>query len=281
MTANTPLTLTVSIVVYDSELSELALLLNSLRSSLETLAASGLRVQTRISLIDNSDAQRLRPADIVRLQERTNLEPAELELLTGHGNVGFGSGHNLAIRTSKSRYHLVLNPDVELASDSLAVGLNYLEQHPDVALISPYAESGDGEQQYLCKRHPTLLVLFVRGFLPRIVRPLFKRYLAHYEMRDLAANSTGADVPLASGCFMLCRTDQLQAIGGFDEAYFLYFEDFDLSLRLGKIARLVYLPDMKIRHGGGNAAAKGLKHIRLYSRSAWRFFNTWGWRFIQ
>jgi GT2 family glycosyltransferase len=77
---------------------------------------------------------------------------------------------------------------------------------------------------------------------------------------------------------MLCKTTELQKEGGFDPRFFLYFEDFDLSLRLGKHGAVVYLPTMRVRHGGGNAAKKGPEHRRYFIRSAVSFFNKHGWK---
>jgi GT2 family glycosyltransferase len=79
---------------------------------------------------------------------------------------------------------------------------------------------------------------------------------------------------------MLAPTPALRAVGGFDERYFLYFEDFDLSLRLGEHGRLVFEPAMRIVHHGGYAARKGLRHVRYFLRSGIRFFNDHGWRWI-
>jgi len=99
-------------------------------------------------------------------------------------------------------------------------------------------------------------------------------------MHDLSEKEPSADIPITSGCFMLLRSESLAEIGGFDERYFLYFEDFDLSLRLGKKGKLAYLPAMRIQHGGGSAGSKGFKHFKMFTRSGVRFFNTYGWRFI-
>lgn len=281
MTGPSPLTLTVSVVVYDTPLAELQSLLNSLLTAIAPLPEAGLRVRTRISLVDNDDNPRLAPADFSRFDQQLQALGIVFEVLGGHGNVGYGRGHNLVIHRTADDYHLVLNPDVELAPDSLTIGLKYLQENPDAAVVSPYAEGRDGKQQHLCKRHPSLFTLLVRGFLPAGLKARFEHRLAHHEMRDLPADRPSDGIPLVSGCCMLCRADPLREVGGFDERYFLYFEDFDLSLRLGARARLVYLPGMKIRHYGGNAAGKGWRHIGLYLRSAWRFFNTWGWRLIQ
>jgi GT2 family glycosyltransferase len=275
------ITLAISVVCYDSTAAELQVLLNSLLTALEALPAAGIPLASHISLVDNSDAHRLRLQTFAGFEPRLRSLQAELRIVQGHGNVGYGRGHNLVIQTSEDRYHLVLNPDVELAPDSLVVGLSYLEDHPETAVVSPYAESGEGHKQHLCKRHPSLLTLLVRGFLPGPLRQLFARRLARYEMHDLPEDRPSDGIPLVSGCCMLCRGETLRAIEGFDEHYFLYFEDFDLSLRLASQARVVYLPFMKIRHHGGQAARKGLRHIAMFARSAWRFFNQYGWRFIQ
>lgn len=281
MTGPLPLTLTVSVVAYDTPLAELQSLLDSLLTAIATLPEAGLRVRTRVSLVDNDDNPRLARADFSRLDKQLQTLYVDLEVLGGHGNVGYGRGHNLVIHHTADDYHLVLNPDVELAPDSLAIGLKYLQENKDVAVVSPYAVGRDGEQQQLCKRYPSLFTLLVRGFLPAGLKARFEQRLSRYEMRDLPEDRPSDGIPLVSGCCMLCRADLLRAVGGFDERYFLYFEDFDLSLRLAARARLVYLPGMKIRHYGGNAAGKGWRHIGLYLRSACRFFNTWGWRFIQ
>jgi len=100
-------------------------------------------------------------------------------------------------------------------------------------------------------------------------------------MHDLPEDEASTDIPIVSGCFMLSRTDTLKEINGFDERYFLYFEDFDLSLRMGKLGKLAYLPTMKIIHAGGHAARKGFAHLGMFARSGIRFFNSHGWRFIR
>ena len=113
------------------------------------------------------------------------------------------------------------------------LALSSLLQNDDIVLLSPRVFGGNGEQEFLCKRYPSVLVLFLRGFAPRFVRRLFHRRLAAYEMRDLCSGEQQVDVAIASGCFMLVRTSALRAVSGFNDEFFLYFEDFDLSLRLG------------------------------------------------
>ena len=79
---------------------------------------------------------------------------------------------------------------------------------------------------------------------------------------------------------MLVRGECLTAVEGFDERYFLYFEDFDLSLRLGRLGKLLFAPQVRIVHHGGYAARKGWRHLQMFMRSGLRFFNQHGWRWI-
>ncbi|MXN60964.1 glycosyltransferase [Burkholderia pseudomallei] len=200
-------------------------------------------------------------------------------IITGHGNVGYGRGHNLAIAEARSRLHLVLNPDIDLEPHTFVTAREFFDAHPDAGLLAPRIADGAGGIQYLCRRYPTVLDLFARGFLPASMRrPLSKR-LAHYEMRDVIGDASVVwEPPIVSGCFMLFRTGVLKRLGGFDPRYFLYFEDYDLSLRTHEFARVGYVPAMRVLHHGGGASRKGFAHIRMFAASAYRFFNRFGWR---
>jgi GT2 family glycosyltransferase len=275
------ISLTISVVCYYSAEEELRALLVSLLASLHTLKTYFNVTTTTIYLIDNSESHSVNLVSFDGLSAEMESLGVELRLLQGQGNVGYGSAHNLAIGKVSSDYHLILNPDVILESACLSEGVAYLENNQSAVVVSPYSEDQHGQKQYLCKRYPTVLTFFVRGFLPVPFRKLFKRRLARYEMHDLIETMPAASVPIVSGCFMLCRTDKLKAVGGFDEGYFLYFEDFDLSLRLGSLDKLAYLPEMKIKHSGGHSAKKGMAHVKMFIRSARRFFATHGWRFLR
>jgi GT2 family glycosyltransferase len=141
----------------------------------------------------------------------------------------------------------------------------------------------DGTPDFLCKRYPAVFDLFLRGFAPRAIRRLFRRRLDRYDMRD-AIDAAGEEpvlgLPVMSGCCMLVRRKAIDATGGFDPKFFLYFEDFDWSVRLNKVAQSAYLPSFRVVHHGGGAARKGWKHIAWFVRSAFRFYGKHGWRFV-
>ena len=146
-------------------------------------------------------------------------------------------------------------------------------------MVAPAAYGEDGRMQYLCKRYPSLWVLFLRGFAPERMRRRHAAALEAYEMRDVIGEHFLSGVPLASGCFMLVRTELLRRVGGFDPRYFMYFEDYDLSLRIGREAHVAYVPQARIVHHGGEAARKGARHVGWFVASAWKFFARHGWRF--
>ncbi|MEO7254627.1 MAG: glycosyltransferase [Casimicrobium sp.] len=263
--------LSISIVVYQLDEAELALNLGTLRLACEQAALPAVA----LTLIDNSE-QGTQAMGLYALAQRMGWPLANV--LSGHGNIGYGAGHNLAIRATTSPAHLVLNPDVELDADALRAGLATLAL-PGVALVGAVGRDGDGKPGYLSKRMPSVWTFFLRGFAPAWLKQRFDTQLAHYEYRDLP-NDRVSDVILVSGAFMLCRTDALREVGGFDERYFLHFEDLDLSLRLARQGRVVSDPAVTLIHHGGNSASRGLAHLRVFVRSGLRFFNTHGWRLI-
>jgi GT2 family glycosyltransferase len=268
--------LSISVVVYRPDLAELTSTLASLGAACEVVHASRPGLPVTLYLVDNGGLPDVRAVlDALRARGVTST------ILTGHGNVGYGRGHNLAIEQATSRYHLVLNPDIDLDRDALVRALDFFEANQDAGLLTPWIGDERGHQQFLCRRYPTLLDLFVRGFLPRSVRRLFARRLARYEMRDLINERDIVwDPPIVSGCFMLFRTTVLRKLAGFDTRYFLYFEDYDLSLRAHDVARVVYAPAVRVLHHGGGAARKGSAHIRMFAASAYKFFNRFGWKWL-
>jgi len=232
--------------------------------------------EARLIVVDNGPDLNERES-IRQIIESAKL-PMTVQILSGHGNVGYGAGHNLALWQSQADWHLILNPDVLMEEDTLSAGLEFLTTHPEAGLIAPAVWNQAGQRQYLCKRYPTVLDLALRGFAPVKLRRHFKTRLDRYELHDLDPAVVQWDPPIASGCFMLCQRAVLQQIGGFQPDYFLYFEDFDLSLRLAKVTRLVYVPTVRIVHLGGHAARKGLRHIAWFIRAAALFFHRHGWR---
>ena len=275
------LRLSISIVTYAPNLSLLRNTILSLDKAINYARKHDILGQTELFLIDNGPGVILRsslPAlcSGTKKPDRT----ATYTIIDGHGNIGYGAGHNLAVGRFACDFHLILNPDVLVAEDALFQGLTFLVSYPDIGLLAPRVLDENGNTQYLCKRYPSVLDLLLRGFGSPLICQAFRKRLNRYELRDQLGDAVVRDVPIASGCCMLFRDSVLRRLHGFCPAYFLYFEDFDISLRLAAIARIAYVPSMRITHFGGFAARKGARHIGMFMHSAMKFFNRHGWKWL-
>jgi GT2 family glycosyltransferase len=125
----------------------------------------------------------------------------------------------------------------------------------------------------LCRRDPTVLDLALRLLPPRIGR----RRQAWHTMQD-RDYSQSFDVPCASGCCLLIRTRLWRDLGGFDERFFLYLEDADLTRRVRQIARAVYVPESTVVHAWQRGSYRSLRLALTHLVSLARYFSKWGWR---
>lgn len=220
-------------------------------------------------LIDNSPTDALR---FLRKYRKKNIT-----YIFNRKNIGFGKAHNVCIQLSvkmKSRYHLILNPDILFEPSTLPEAIAYMDAHPDVGLLSPRIFYPDGEPQYLCKLLPSPNTLILRRFIP--ITHWREKSNRRYELRFWDYNHE-ADIPSLSGCFMFCRTETLMAIRGFDERYFMYAEDIDFCRRMAEHARLVYYPKISITHHFSRGSYHDAKLLKHHTASVIKYFNKWGW----
>lgn len=194
-------------------------------------------------------------------------------------NLGYGSGHNVAIRKSiedKSDYHVVLNPDIYWEGDVIGELARYMDENPDVGQVMPKIVYPDGSTQYLCKLLPTPMDLIGRRFIP--VKSYQDKHDYKYELHWTGYNRL-MEVPSLSGCFMFMRTSVLKQVGGFDERFFMYAEDLDLCRRIGEISGTMYYPDVSVVHEYEKGSYKNKKLLKYHISSIIKYFNKWGWLF--
>lgn len=278
-----PSSLTVSVVTYRPDRPLLERCLDSLAAAIAQAQREGVIRSVAVALIDNSEDDAVAQAVVKLANARFRDQSVQMTYRHGHANIGYGVAHNLMLNGTGGDYQLVLNPDVELAPDAIAKAIRWLDVHPEVAAAAPAVTRPDGTPDFLCRRYPAVLDLFVRGFLPRPVQRFFAGRLARYELRDRidpSAQEPVVGVPLLSGCCMLVRRKAIDATGGFDPRFFLYFEDYDWSVRLSRVGESAWLPAMRAVHHGGGAARKGWRHITMFVRSGVRFYNKHGWRWV-
>ena len=153
---------------------------------------------------------------------------------------------------------------------------NLMDALPEVGVVMPRILYPDGSMQYLCKLIPSPIDLLLRRFGARPWNWLFRDRMDRYNMRFFD-HSQAVYVPVLSGCFMFARRSILDAVGGFDERFFLYMEDVDLCRRVGAISRLLFWPWITVVHGHAQGSYKSVRLLRMHIRSAIAYFNKWGW----
>ncbi len=249
--------LNVSIVLYQPDWQQITLLTQTLLQSNDV---------NRIYWIDNSPTPTTQPP---QLSER-------IEYHYNNHNLGYGAAHNIAIRESIYHdipFHLVINPDITLTLEALDTMLQFIQQQHRVGCLMPRVLYPDGTQQYLCKLLPTPLDVITRRFLPK---QWFYKRNRRYEMRDSGYNQI-MNIPYLSGCFMLLRTKAVQQARLFDEQFFMYPEDMDLTRRIHRDYLTVYFPHATIIHNHEKASYKSIKMFWIHAINMCRYFNKWGW----
>ena len=253
------LDITCSIVLYNNPIEDV-------RRAIESVLRSSLKV--KLILVDNSEEDKFRYEFI----------SPDLEYIFTGKNLGYGRAHNLAISKVRGRtkYHLVLNPDVEFDPEILTSLFRFMEKRRDVGLVMPKVLYRNGETQYLCKMLPSPSDLILRRFLPGPIKKLFKNRLEKYELKHQNYNSI-MDIPNLSGCFMFIREEVFNSVGKFDERYFMYLEDTDFCRRINSYYRTIYYPSVSILHGYSKASYKSFRLMKYHLLSSFRYFSKWGW----
>lgn len=268
--------LAVSVVLFHSPLEHLQAMIDSLIASLVKAQLSAVGFVC-VDHSENPDYAAKCRALLAKYDQREELC---MRFVTTETNGGYGAGHNRAMAEINSRFHLILNPDVEISSEAVGKALEVFRGHGDLALLAPTGFSATGKAEFLSKAYPSVWVLGLRAFAPDWMRALCQNALSRYEMRDQKGAGPLRPVTLASGCCMWVRRDVFDQVGGFDEGFFLYFEDYDLSLKMAQHGSVMQHGELKVVHHGGEAAKKGWRHVQWFVGGATRFFNRWGWKWF-
>jgi len=250
-----------SIVLYHNDQEQLK---NAIKSFLDTT------LEVKLYLIDNSLNN--------SLKELNELD-GRIEYIFNNANLGYGTAHNIAIKKSiegSIPFHIVLNPDIYFNSEVIEKLYNYMTNNIDIGHIMPKVLYPDGEIQYLTKLVPSPFDLIFRRFIP------FKNWKEKknfkYELRFAGYNKT-ANVPYLSGCFMFLRIKALEDVGMFDERFFMYPEDIDLTRRIHAKYKTIYYPEVSIVHEHEKASFKSFKMMKIHMWNMIKYFNKWGWFF--
>lgn len=249
--------LNVSIVLYNHSLLEIAPLVEILRKSVTV---------SDIFLIDNSSI------------EQVTLKLLDATYIFNGKNIGYGAAHNIAIHQTIEQgipYHLVINPDISFNPDILLKIEEFMNINSDIGLLMPKILYPNGEIQYLCKLIPTPFDLIFRRFLPK---SWTQKRMDKFELRSSGYNRM-LEVPYLSGCFMFLKADAIRQVGMFDEQFFMYPEDIDLTRRIHERYKTVFYPCIEVIHDHAQSSYLSLRMLIIHIINMIKYFNKWGWIF--
>lgn len=191
-------------------------------------------------------------------------------------NNGYGAGHNIGMRQaieSNAVFHVVLNPDIYWEGDVISEIAAFMTQHDDVGQVMPKVFYPDGRLQYLCKLCPSPIDLIFKRFLPG---KWMENRLEKFQLK-FTDYSIPMDVPYLSGCFMFFRVEALKKVGLFDERFFMYPEDIDITRRMHREYKTMFYPEVTIIHDHAAASYQSRKMLKIHMINMIRYFNKWGW----
>lgn len=251
---------TCSIVLYNSNFDLILDIINKFLSEKNIF---------KIFLIDNSPHNTLQSLAI----------DGRVAYIYNPSNPGFGAAHNMAIQKAivqGSKYHFVVNPDIYFKEDVIAPMLNFIDKDKSIGMIMPQILNADGTVQNLPKLLPSPLNILLR----KLKKPnfIYQPFIKKYELRFVLQNQI-YEAPILSGCFTLLNLAAIQKIGMYDDHYFMYFEDWDLSRRMNQFFKTIYFPVVSVYHGYESGANKNPRLFKIFVNSAITYFNKWGWFF--
>ena len=265
--------ITASIVTYNNNLLDLEGILRSLLIS---------PVQ-KLWIIDHSDTFTRLEGELQEYKRKDDEylkhegRGFQLEYLKEE-NTGYGSGHNVALRLAMeegSQYHLVVNPDVWFGAEVIPALWRLMEEDDTIALVMPKVLFLNGSVQCLAKLLPTPMDLFCRFFVPG---KLISKRNDRFELKHSGYNRE-MNVPFLSGCFMFLRMSALKSEGIFDERFFMYMEDVDITRRLHAKYKTLFFPSVSIYHRFSRLSYHKWRLSLVHMISVVKYFNKWGWMY--
>lgn len=263
--------ITASIVTYNNNLLDLEGILRSLLIS---------PVQ-KLWIIDHSDIFTRLEGELQEYKRRDDEylkhegRGFQLEYIK-EDNKGYGCGHNVALRKAMevgSQYHLVVNPDVWFGAEVIPALWRLMEEDDTIALVMPKVLFLNGSVQCLAKLLPSPMDLFCRFFMPG---KLISKRNDRFELRHSGYNRE-MNVPFLSGCFMFLRISALRSEGIFDERFFMYMEDVDITRRLHAKYKTLFFPSVSIYHRFSRLSYHKWSLSLVHMISVVKYFNKWGW----
>ena len=194
---------------------------------------------------------------------------SKFRLIYSKKNLGFGRANNLAFKQSQGKYLLFLNTDTILTESTPKILSDYLDQNHDIAVISPRITFKDGSYQLSFGNLPNLAV----ELFDKVKYGLDNKWHSFFSNLYDRKYSKVQEVGWVTGACLMMRRDVFEQIGGFDENFFMYFEDKDLCKRVKELGyKVVYYPETTIIHLLGGSSHGIKKSVNKYYRDSQLYY---------
>jgi GT2 family glycosyltransferase len=195
-----------------------------------------------------------------------------LRVLANRANRGFAAAANQGVGATSAPFVFLLNPDAEITGGSLPALVKVAADRKGTAILGPLVRNSDGSIQASARKVPGLVESLGHAFLGPFSPN--NRFSRAYTMAEWDRSSE-REVEWVSGCAMLIRRDAFDAVGGFDEGYFMYVEDVDICTRLRQAGwSVLFSPELEVVHETGVSARKRSRRLAFeHSRSIYRYFS--------
>lgn len=197
----------------------------------------------------------------------------QAEIIANDFNAGFGKANNMALAKATGKYVLFLNPDTVVAERTIPSCIDYMEAHPEVGAVGVRMQYGNGRFALESRRSlPTPSVSFwhmtgLGKLFPK--SKVFAKYHRTYLDKD-----SECPIDVVSGAYMFVRKEALDKVGGFDEAFFMYGEDIDLSYRILQAGyQNRYLPLPIVHYKGESTTKTSYRYAQVFYDAMLIFFN--------
>lgn len=251
---------------------------NLVKQCVKNITSAALGVDYEIIIVDNASADG--SVDLIKKEILPHYPQVTLKVSST--NRGFGGGHNFALADVESAMVLIINPDITILDNAIQTLLDFMAEHPRCGIIGPQLIYPDLTIQSSCHPWPKFSTPLYRRTALGNTGPGY-RELARYDMLNFD-HLTDRQVDWLVGACLMIRPDVWHKIGGFDERFFLYYEDVDLCRSVWKLGYEVwYCARARVIHYHKRLSAQkkwwlGIfnKSSRTHLKSHWRYF----WKYV-
>jgi len=256
--------LTIALVTWNSE-DEIAECMNTLFHA--TAKIPGLKLETVV--IDNNSTDRT----VQVLESFLRVTDQNIVFIKNDDNLGFTKACNQAIQASTGDYIFILNPDTEILDTAIADMMKYLDENENVGVVAPQLLDFHRQIQYSCRTFPSYWDMFSEILMFATIFPR-SEFFSRWKMRYFDHNSL-REVDQPMGAALLLKRKVLEAVGGLDERFIMFYNDVDFCKRISDAGfKLVFFPDSKVKHMQGVSVFKDRTGmIKIWNLDCMRYFK--------